>query len=251
MDPDQKIVLVTGASSGIGRATATKIAESGALVVLAARRSVACEATVGAIRAKGGDAHHIRLDISSPESVKSCFREIIGQFGRLDASFNNAGIEGVNGSIADIPVESYDEVFATNVRGTFLCLQAELQIMAQQGSGSIVNTASVGGVVALPQSPVYMASKHAIIGLTKSASLDYARLGIRVNCVCPGSVRTEMSDRWFQNEPGGEELVRESIPMNRIAESGELANAVAWLLSNEASYVTGATLVVDGGYTVP
>lgn len=251
MGSDQRIVLVTGASSGIGRAAAIKIAGSGATVVVAARRPSGCAATVDTILANGGNARFLELDISKTESVDSLFQQIDGDYGRLDASFNNAGIEGLSASIADTPVASYDEVFATNVRGTFLCMQAELRIMVRQGFGAIVNTASIGGVVALPKSPVYTASKHAIIGLTKSASLDYAAQGIRVNCVCPGSVRSEMSDRWFENVPGGEGLLRETIPMRRIGEAVELANAAAWLLSEEASYVTGATLMVDGGYTVP
>lgn len=245
-----KTILVTGASSGIGRAAAMKLGQMGARVIVAARREKQARETVAAITERGGRARWIPVDIADGASVGRLFDTVESELGRLDGAFNNAGIEADHHLVPDTPEALFDRVMNTNVRGTWLCMRREMRIMRAQGFGSIVNTSSLAGIMAFPMSSVYTASKHAIVGMTKSAALDFPEKGIRVNCLCPGGTRTPMAERWAADLPGGMAAMETTIPMKRCGEPEELAEAAIWLLSNGASYVTGAVLVADGGFSL-
>ena len=242
-----KTVLVTGSSSGIGRASVLKFAAEGAYVIAAARRQKLGEELVTEVEAQGGKVRFIRTDIADSDSIDRLFDLIGKEFGRLDCAFNNAGIESEAAMLPDTPIETYEELFKTNVRGTWLCLRHEMRMMIAQKSGAIVNNSSMAGVRGLPHSSVYVGAKHAVVGMTKSAALDVAKLGIRINCLCPGGVRSEMSARWLDRLPGGEAELSANIPMQRLGEPMELANTTLFLLSDLASYMTGAVIQVDGG----
>ncbi len=244
-----KTVLVTGASSGIGRAAALLLAGQGAGVIVSARREDRARQTVDAIREAGGSADFISVDIASQASIDALFAEI-GRRGPLHAALNNAGTEGEHAPLPDMPIEEFDRVMNTNVRGTWLCLRHEASLMRAQGRGSIVNVASIAGVVGFAQSSAYTTSKHAVVGMTKSAALDFAASGIRVNCLCPGGTTTEMSERWVSRVPGGEAVVAQGVPMKRFGKPEELAATAVFMLSDAAAYMTGAIIVVDGGSTV-
>jgi NAD(P)-dependent dehydrogenase (short-subunit alcohol dehydrogenase family) len=243
-----KTVLVTGSSSGIGRAAVVRFAGEGATVIAAARREKMGEELVAEVGRQGGRVHFLRTDIADGDSIDALFAMIAREHGRLDGAFNNAGIESVAAMLPDTPVETYEEVFKTNVQGTWLCLRHEMRMMIEQKSGAIVNTSSMAGVRGLPHSSVYVAAKHAIVGMSKSAALDVAALGIRVNCLCPGGVRSEMSARWLERLPGGEAQLAATIPMKRLGEPLELANVALFLLSDLATYMTGAIIEADGGF---
>jgi len=243
-------VLVTGATSGIGRAAAIQLGGLGAKVIVSGRREPEGRRTAAVIAANGGDARYLPVDIGDRNSIAALFAAIKAGYGRLDAAFNNAGIEAEHHLLPDTPEDLYDSVFNTNVRGTWLCLRHEMSIMRAQGSGAIVNTSSIAGVIAFPMSSVYTASKHAIVGMTKSAALDFPDKGIRVNCLCPGGTRTPMAERWVEKLPGGFATMEATIPMKRLGTVDELAQAAIWLMSDAASYVTGAVLVADGGFSL-
>jgi NAD(P)-dependent dehydrogenase (short-subunit alcohol dehydrogenase family) len=267
-----KVVLVTGAGRGIGRASATAFAREGARVVVADVATEAGEATAAAIRAAGGDATFVRTDVSQASQVESLVRHALGIHGRLDVAHNNAGIEGQRGSVADCTEDTWDRVLSVNLKGVWLCMRSEIQQMLRQGSGAIVNTASIAGLVGLTGRPAYVASKHGIVGLTRAAALEYGRSGIRVNAVCPGLIDTEMIDRTIlgtspsgdEGEPprpargflsGVKEFVGEAFlerkqPAGRMGQPEEVAEAVLWLASDGASYVNGHALTVDGGFVV-
>jgi A-factor type gamma-butyrolactone 1'-reductase (1S-forming) len=242
-----KIILVTGASSGIGRAAIKVFAHRGAHVIAAARRQVQTEEAIEAAKALGGNASYLPVDISDAQSVDALFDQIRKDHGRLDGAFNNAGTEAPMASLPDTPVSTYDDVMATNAKGTWLCLRQEMQIMRDQSFGSIVNTSSIAGLVSFPGSSAYSASKSAVIAMTKSAALDLAHLGITVNCICPGATRSEMSARWAERLPNGEADLAAHNPMKRIADPEEQAEAASFLLSDRARYINGAVLVIDGG----
>jgi NAD(P)-dependent dehydrogenase (short-subunit alcohol dehydrogenase family) len=246
-----RVVLVTGASSGIGRAAAILLGGRGAHVVAAARRREEGHDTVDRIVAAGGSGEYVAVDLADAGSIDALFASIASNHGRLDGAFNNAGIEVDAAPLADTSVAAFDQVFGTNVRGTWLCLGHEMRIMRDQGRGAIVNTSSVAGIVGYANRSIYTASKHAIVGMTKSAALELAHLGIRINCLLPGGVRTDMSTRWVSRVPGGYDALAKDIPMKRWGAPEEMAEAAAWLLSDAASYMTGASLVVDGGLSVP
>jgi NAD(P)-dependent dehydrogenase (short-subunit alcohol dehydrogenase family) len=244
-----KVALVTGGNSGIGAATARRLAELGAQVVLTGRRQSEGQLIVNDISRNGGSAKFIQADLSQPEQVKRIVPFVLEAFGRLDYAFNNAGISGENRLLTDQTEESFDYVFAVNVKSLFLLLQDEVKQMIVQGyGGSIVNTASVGGLLGFPTAGPYVASKHAVLGLTKTAAIEYGRYGIRVNAVSPGAVRTEMLLDVFGSQ---EALDRMSAvhPIGRIGRSEEIADAVAWLFSERSSYYTGQSLTLDGGLT--
>ncbi len=245
-----KIVLVTGASSGIGRAAAVKLGYEGANVIVAARREVNGMQTVEAVIEAGGTASFIAFDIGDEASIDALFAAIEARHGRLDAALNNAGTEGDPAMLPDMAIAEFDRVFNVNARGTWLCMRHELRMMRAQGGGAIVNTASIAGVVGFPMSSAYTASKHAIVGMTKSASLDMAPMGIRVNCLCPGGTTTEMSERWTTRVPGGEAELAQRVPMRRFARAEEQAEVAVFMLSDAASYMSGSVMVVDGGATV-
>jgi len=252
-DFTNKIILVTGVTSGIGRAAVMELTRRGATVIAVARREpegleVAAEANAAA--AFGGSACFVRADIADSDSIDALFASIEADHGRLDGAFNNAGIEADAAPAPDMPVAVFDQLFATNVRGTWLCMRHEMRMMERRGCGAIVNTASIAGVIGFPGASAYTASKHAVVGMTKAAGLEYAERGIRVNCLCPGATKSEMSDRWVERYPGGEAEMSAMLPMKRLGKPEELAATAIFMLSDAAAYMTGATVVVDGGYSV-
>jgi NAD(P)-dependent dehydrogenase (short-subunit alcohol dehydrogenase family) len=244
-----KTVLVTGASSGIGRAAALLLGGQGAAVIVAARREAEGLETVRAVVEAGGIASFLPVDIASQASIDALFAAIEARHDRLDGALNNAGTEGDPAPLPDMPVEEFDRVINTNVRGTWLCLRHEGRIMRAQGGGAIVNTSSIAGLVGFPMASAYTASKHAIVGMTRSMSLDFAASGVRVNCLCPGGTTTEMSARWVSRVPGGEATVAQGVPMKRFGKAEELAHAAVFMLSDAAGYMTGSIMTVDGGST--
>jgi NAD(P)-dependent dehydrogenase (short-subunit alcohol dehydrogenase family) len=243
-----KVALITGGTSGIGAATARRVAELGAKVVVTGRRQREGRLLVREISSNGGCAAFFRADLSRTDEARRIVPFTIETFGHLDYAFNNAGISGDNRLLVDQTEENFDRVFAVNVKALFLLLQDEVkQMLAQGHGGSIVNAASVGGFLATPKAGHYVASKHAVLGLTKTAAVEYGKYGIRVNAVSPGAVGTEMLLSVF----GTEELKRTGAlhPLGRIGRPEEIADAVAWLFSDESSYYTGQSLTLDGGLT--
>ncbi len=245
-----KVALVTGATSGIGRATALALAARGARVVVAGRRQLQGELVVEEIRAHGGDGFFIRVDVSSSASVEAMVRETIRRYDRLDLAFNNAGISGAAFlRTAEQTEENWDAVLNTNLLGVWRCMRSEIPLMLQAEGGAIVNTSSDVGLAGsdLGVSP-YVASKHAVVGLTRAAAIEYAREGLRINAICPAITYSEMIEPALA--AGADRLhdyVRARVPMGRIANASEVASAVLWLLSDEASFVTGQAVAVDGG----
>jgi NAD(P)-dependent dehydrogenase (short-subunit alcohol dehydrogenase family) len=245
----EKVALITGGNSGIGAATAKRVAELGACVVITGRRQREGRQVVSDIQRNGGSAAFIQADLSEPEQVKRIVPFTLETFGRLDYAFNNAGISGESRLLKDQTEENFDRVFAVNVRALFLLLQDEVKQMIAQGhGGSVVNTASVGGLLAFPTAGPYVASKHAVLGLTRTAAIEYGRYGIRVNAVSPGAVKTEMLLGVFGTEEALDEMSAVH-PIGRIGRPEEIADAVAWLFSDRSSYYTGQSLILDGGLT--
>jgi NAD(P)-dependent dehydrogenase (short-subunit alcohol dehydrogenase family) len=247
---DGRVTLITGGGSGIGRAAALACAEEGTTVIIGDRDVEGGEETRRQIEDKGGQALFIKTDVSQPAEVQALFSQAVKQYGRLDCAFNNAGIEGESAALAESREEVWDRVLGVNLKGVWLCMKYELRQMLKQGSGAIVNNASVMGLVATPSNPAYTASKHGVVGLTKSAALAYAQSGIRVNAVCPGFVQSPLTDRKFARFPGRKDAVIARHPIGRMGTTKEIAAAVVWLFSDAASFVTGHTLTVDGGYVI-
>ena len=243
-----KVALITGGSSGIGRATAQIFAREGAKVVVADVGVEGGEETVRLIQAAGGEAVFIKTDVAQAADVEAMVKKAVDTYGRLDCAFNNAGIEGVVKPTVEYGEADWDRVLAINLKGVWLCMKAELQHMLKQGSGAIVNTASVAGLVGLSGFSAYVAAKHGVNGLTKTAALEYAKAGIRVNAVCPGAIRTPMFERGVRDNPGIEEQVVAMEPIGRMAAPAEVGEAVVWLCSDAASFVTGLPMAVDGGW---
>ncbi len=241
---ENKVVLVTGGSSGIGRATAIAFAREGAKVVVAARRVKEGEETVGLIREAGSEGIFIKTDVTLEEEVRALIEKTIDTYGRLDCAFNNAGV-GIGGSLTETTVDIYEKVFDVNVKGVLLCLKYEIQEMLKNGSGSIVNNSSIAGLTGIEQVSVYVASKHAVLGLTKAAALEMAKSNIRVNAVAPGVIETDMSRPFFEL-PFYKKLI-EDIPLERVGQVEEVATAVVYLCSDKASFITGQCFVIDGG----
>ena len=244
-----KSILITGAASGIGRATALVAAREGAALVLADVSSDAGESAAIQIREHGGQAAFARCDVTRQADVDAAVQTAVDLYGRLDGAFNNAGIEGPLAATADYSDDEFERVIQVNLIGVWRCLRAELAAMLKQGRGAIVNTASVAGLVGAKAMPAYDASKHAVVGLTKSCALDYAKKGIRVNAVCPGVIQTPMVDRLAAAAPGMMRALVGVEPIGRVGAPEEIGEAVVWLLSDSASFVTGTTLAVDGGLT--
>jgi NAD(P)-dependent dehydrogenase (short-subunit alcohol dehydrogenase family) len=245
-----RVALVTGASSGIGRATARAFARDGYTTVIADLDDELGRGAAAECEREGATARFIRCDVSDEGSVRNLVAEIVSSFGRLDVAFNNAGIEGEHALTADSTTSNFDRVIAVNVRGVWLCMREELRQMTKQDSGgAIVNCSSVAGQVGLPGVPAYVASKHGVIGLTRTAALEYARQGIRVNAVCPGAIQTPLLERFMEGMPGGRDAVLAGEPVGRIGSPDEIAAAVLWLCSPAASFVTGHAMTVDGGWT--
>jgi len=254
MDFTGKVALVTGGGNGIGRATSAAFARAGAKVVVVDRDSDGAEATAGIIRQNGGEALAVTADVTKSADVRSYVKAALDQFGRIDCFFNNAGIEGKVAPIAEYDEAMFDAVLGVNVKGVFLGLRHVLPEMIRQGSGAVVNTASVAGLVATPGMPAYLASKHAVIGLTKAAAGETARKGIRVNAVCPGPVDTRMIHALEEQlAPGNagsvEERYKSAIPSGRYTTPDEIASMVLFLCSDLAANITGGQFVVDGGRT--
>jgi len=247
-----KVALVTGAASGLGLATAKAFAEAGASVALADVNEKAVQAAAKGLTDKGYEALGIVCDVSEDVQVEAMVKKTVAEFGRLDAAYNNAGIQNVLAETADSPREDYDRVMAVNLRGIWSSMKFELQVMREQGSGAIVNCSSLGGLVGGNQRGTYHAAKHGVIGLTKSAALEYATRGIRVNDVCPGLIRTPMAE---QMEAGGQgealkAMLEYCVPMKREGRPEEIANTVLFLCSEAASYITGQSISVDGGFVM-
>ncbi|MBI4767016.1 MAG: SDR family oxidoreductase [Deltaproteobacteria bacterium] len=247
---EDKVALVTGGNSGIGRATALAFAREGARVVIAARRGDLGQAVVREIKENSGDAIFIKTDITSPLDVENLFKGVIDHYGQLDYAFNNAGVGGPMNRLAKQTMETWDLVINTNLRGVWLCLKQEIQQMLKQGGGAIVNTASTAGISGSPGSAIYSASKHGLLGLTKSAAADYATKNIRINAVCPGPIMTPMLEEGFIERPAMREAYLATVPMGRFGEPEEITGAVLWLCSDEASFMTGYSITIGGGQTI-
>ena len=242
-----KVALVTGGGSGIGRDTALAFAHQGARVVVADRNAEAGEHTARLIVDTGGEATFVQCDVSKSAEVQAMVSRALDLYGRLDCAHNNAGISTARGPTAEYAEDTWDEVIATNLTGVWLCMKYEIKQMLAQGSGAIVNTASIAGLVGIAGNAGYVASKHGVVGLTRAAAIEYAKDGIRVNAVCPGYIQTPLI-AVLTEDPAGRAAIEARHPMGRLGLPGEIAQAVVWLASDAASFVTGHSLTVDGGY---
>lgn len=242
-----KVALVTGAGSGIGRATALLFARKGARVIVADIVPQGGMETIRMIQETGGEAIFVQADVSNAEQVRAMIARAVETYGRLDYAVNNAGMEAQPAPTADCAEADFDRTVAVNLRGTFLCMKYEIQQMLKQGMGAIVSTSSIAGMVGVAGMPAYTAAKHGIIGLTRTAALEYSKAGIRVNAVCPGATRTPMVKQIIAAMPEIGKGMEENHPIGRIAEPEEVAEAIVWLCSDSASFVTGHALAVDGG----
>lgn len=242
-----KIALITGGAAGIGRATALKFADEGAKLVVSDFNVKGGEETVDLIKQAGGEAIFVKADISQSKDVKALLAKTVEAYGRLDCACNIAGILGEGAPFTDQTEENFDRVIAVNQRGTFLCMQAEIAQMLKNGGGAIASVASIAGLVGSAGISPYVASKHAVNGLTKTAALEYAQQGIRVNAVCPGGIETDMI-RNFLSEEFTEEMLQAMHPIGRIGQPSEVAELMVWLCSDRASFMTGAIVPIDGGF---
>jgi NAD(P)-dependent dehydrogenase (short-subunit alcohol dehydrogenase family) len=248
---ENKVALVTGAGSGLGLATAKAFAESGASVVLADRNEESARSAASDLAANGHKTLAVRCDVSNDAEVEAMVEKTVAAFGRLDAAYNNAGIQNLLAEIADATRQDYDRVMGVNLGGVWSCMKFELQHMRKQGSGAIVNCSSLGGLVGGAERANYHAAKHGVLGLTKSAALEYAARGIRINAICPGLIQTPMSDQMVAAGQGEAlKAMEKSVPMGRVGRPEEIASSVLWLCSDAASYVTGQSISVDGGFVM-
>ena len=244
-----KVALIVGGSSGMGRATALAFAREGAKVAVVARRAAEGEAVAREIRAEGGEGKFIQADIAKLDDIRRMVAQTVEAFGRLDAAFNNAGIEEPFGPFGEKTDALYQRIFDVNVRGTLFAMHEEIPEMLKTGGGAIVNCSSVLGVVGLGGTPIYTASKHAVIGMTKSLALEFAPRGVRVNALLPGAIESELTQRFEEELPGGREFTISVHPIGRMGMPEEIASTVLWLCSPGAGFVTGQALAVDGGFT--
>ena len=242
-----RVAFITGAASGIGRATAIAFATEGARVAILDRSADALRTVEASVKEAGGEVLAIACDVSSPDQVEDAIKQIVDRFGRLDIAFNNAGVENKAAPVHEIDLAEWDRIIGINLRGTFLCMKHELAQMVKQGRGVVVNTSSGAGIRGVAGGAAYAASKHGIIGLTRSAALDYAKQNIRVNAVLPGNIETPMMDRFT----GGD--IQKAIdlePVGRLGKPEEIAEAVLWMASDLGGFVTGAATVIDGGWSL-
>jgi NAD(P)-dependent dehydrogenase (short-subunit alcohol dehydrogenase family) len=243
-----KSIFVTGGGSGIGRATAFALAREGAKLMIADYVPEGAERVIKEINQKGGKAAFVHADISVTSQVEMAVNKTVETYGRIDGAFNHAGIEGKVADTVLCSEETFDRTIAINLKGVWLCMKAELQHMLKQGGGNIVNTASVAGLRGFVGLPAYNASKHGVVGLTRTAALEFATKNIRVNCVCPGVIHTPMVERMLDTSNIGEEQLVAMEPVGRMGKPEEIAEGVVWLLSDASSFVTGHPLVIDGGW---
>jgi NAD(P)-dependent dehydrogenase (short-subunit alcohol dehydrogenase family) len=244
-----QVALVTGAGSGMGLSTARAFADAGAAVVLAEVNASTLGATTDTLVRGGRKALAVTCDVSDEGQVAAMVERTVATFGRLDMAFNNAGIQVPPSDAADEPAEAFDRVNAVNLRGVWACMKHELKQIREQGSGAIVNCSSLGGLVGLPGRAAYHASKHGVIGLTRSAALEYAPRGIRINAICPGTIDTPMVADMLENQKDAMAEIMKQQPIGRLGRADEIAAAVLWLCSPSASFVIGVALPVDGGFT--
>ena len=244
---DGKVVIITGAASGIGRATAQIFAREGARVIIADVNEKGGEETLSMINKQGHQGMFVKTDITVETDIKTLIDRAMNAHGRLDAAYNNAGVEGKQALTADMPPNEFDKIIAANLRGVYLCMRYQILAMLKGGGGAIVNTASAAGLIGIPGMSAYCASKHGVIGLTKAAALEYAKSGIRVNCVCPGAIDTPMLSRVTQTDPAVLGQLIASEPIGRMGRPSEIGEAAVWLCSDHASFVTGHAMAVDGG----
>lgn len=247
---ENKVALVTGAGSGLGLATAKAFAEAGASVVLADANETGVRSVAAELSARGHKALAIQCDVADDAQVEAMVEQTVAAFGRLDAAYNNAGVQNVVAEAADATRDDFDRVMSINLRGVWSCMKFELRQMLKQESGTIVNCSSIGGLVGGARRGTYQASKHGVLGLTKSAALDYAARGIRINAICPGIIHTPMLDGMMTTQADALNAMLKDVPIGRLGRPEEIANAVLWLCSPGASFVVGHALTVDGGYTV-
>ena len=244
-----KVALVTGAGQGMGLAAARAFAEEGAAVALADRDEALVRKAAKDLTKEGHKAIAIRCDVTNEQQVREMVNRTVADFGRLDAAFNNAGVQSPAIETADASSEEFDRVTAINLKSVWMCMKYELQQMRKQGSGAIVNNSSIGGLIGLPGRAIYHAAKHGVIGLTKSAALEYAARGITINVVCPGTINTPMVAEMIAKDPQAMEGIMKMQPIGRLGTAEEVASAVLWLCSPGAAFVVGHALAVDGGFT--
>ena len=247
---ESQVVFITGAGKGMGEATALLAAERGGKVVIADVDLKAAQNVADRIKAKGGEAIVVKCNVASAEDVKAAIDKTVEVYGRLDAAFNNAGIQLPDTDIAEISEEDYDRLFSINMKGVWLCMKYELLQMRKQGSGAIVNNSSIGGLIGGPGRAPYHATKHGVLGLTKSAAIEYATKGIRINAVCPGTIETPMVEQMIKVGDLPEEATKEWAPIKRFGKASEVAEVVLWLFSPASSYVIGQPISVDGGISI-
>ena len=247
-----KTIIITGGSTGIGRATSIRAAEQGAAVVIADINKDEAQITCDTIKATNGNVMFVETDVTDSNAIKALIAKTVETHGDLHGAFNNAGIEGKFANITSITEEEFDLTVNVDLKAVWMCVKYEIEQFLSQGvGGSIVSTASVAGLVGTRGGSAYCAAKHGVVGLTKCAALEFARKKIRVNAVCPGVIRTPMVERMLENTGVPEDSFTAQEPMNRLGEPLEIADAVVWLLSEQASFVTGIAMPVDGGYTAP
>jgi len=243
-----KTAIVTGAGSGIGRATALAFAAAGAKVVVAEKDEASGKSTMQMIQAQGGEAMFIMTDVAKAGDVELMLAMAEQRFGTVDFAFNNAGVEGISSPTHECSASNWDQTMAVDLRGTWICMKSEIATMLRHTGGVVVNCSSIAGLVGFEGMPAYVAAKHGVAGLTKTAALEYAQKNIRVNAVCPGVIHTAMVDRVAGNDPAALASFAAMAPMGRMGKPEEIASVVLWLCSDQAAYVTGAVIPVDGGY---
>jgi NAD(P)-dependent dehydrogenase (short-subunit alcohol dehydrogenase family) len=240
-----KVAIVTGGSSGIGRATAIAFAREGAKVVVASRREAEGQETLQRVKEAGSDGYFVKTDVAKQADVSAMVEKTMQVYGRLDYAFNNAGVEQIPTPLLEQTEEDFDRIINITVKGVWLCMQHQIRQMLKNGGGAIVNMSSIAGLIGAATLPIYVASKHAVVGLTKSVALEYAKSGIRVNAVCPGVVQTPLVERFDKQV---QEQMIQLHPIGRAGKPEEIAEAVVWLCSDKASFVTGGAIALDGGY---
>ncbi|MGF1484743.1 MAG: glucose 1-dehydrogenase [Opitutales bacterium] len=244
---ENKVAFVTGGTSGIGRTSAVALAQAGAKVVVTGRRESEGETTVQHITDAGGEGFYVRTDVANETDIQKAVEVTLQRFGRLDIAFNNAGVE-ITGAVTELNHEDFTKVFNINVWGVLASMKHEIPAMLKNGGGSIINVSSVAGQIGMPGVAVYVGSKHAVEGVTKTAALEYAKEGIRVNAIAPALIKTDMADRFAGKEGEMREQLESMHPIGRAGEPEEIATAVVWLAGSGSSFVTGTTLNVDGGW---